>query len=135
MAKSMTGVVVSDKTDKTIVVSVQTHKTHPLYRKAYVTSKKFMAHDEQNEAHLGDKVIITETRPLSARKRHALQTIVERSAITAKDSVEAITANQTKAAVKPTENKSTKDKQPENKDSSANEASAPEAKSKKEGKV
>jgi small subunit ribosomal protein S17 len=56
MAKSLTGVVVSDKTDKTIVVSVATHKNHPLYRKAYVTSKKFMAHDEKNEAKPGDTV-------------------------------------------------------------------------------
>ena len=92
MAKTLTGVVVSDKTDKTIVVSVQTHKNHPLYRKAYVTSKKFMAHDENNEAHQGDTVVIAETRPLSARKRHVLQTIVERAAITAADSVEAVTA-------------------------------------------
>lgn len=92
MAKTLTGVVVSDKTDKTIVVSVQTHKNHPLYRKAYVTSKKFMAHDEKNEAHQGDTVIIAETRPLSARKRHTLEKIVERAAITADQSVEAITA-------------------------------------------
>lgn len=92
MAKSMTGVVVSDKTDKTIVVSVQTHKNHPLYRKAYVTSKKFMAHDEKNEAHPGDTVVITETRPLSARKRHTLTRIVERAAISQDQTVEAITA-------------------------------------------
>lgn len=92
MAKSLTGVVVSDKTDKTIVVSVTTHKNHPLYRKAYVTSKKFMAHDEKNEAKPGDTVIITETRPLSARKRHALSKIVERAAISQADSVEAVTA-------------------------------------------
>ena len=92
MAKSLTGVVVSDKTDKTIVVSVATHKNHPLYRKAYVTSKKFMAHDEKNEAHPGDTVIITETRPLSARKPHTLTKIVERGAIGKDQTVEAITA-------------------------------------------
>lgn len=91
MAKTLTGVVVSDKTDKTIVVSVTTHKNHPLYRKAYVTSKKFMAHDEKNEAKQGDTVVIAETRPLSARKHHILQTIVERAAITQADSVEAVT--------------------------------------------
>jgi small subunit ribosomal protein S17 len=94
MAKSLTGIVVSDKTDKTIVVSVQTHKNHPLYRKAYVTSKKFMAHDEKNEARPGDTVIITETRPLSARKRHTLSQIVERAAISQDQTVEAITAEQ-----------------------------------------
>lgn len=92
MAKSLTGVVVSDKTDKTIVVSVQTHKNHPLYRKAYVTSKKFMAHDEKNEAKPGDTVIITETRPLSARKRHTLSKVVERAAISQAETVEAVTA-------------------------------------------
>ena len=92
MAKTLTGVVVSDKTDKTIVVTVVTHKNHPLYRKSYVTSKKFMAHDENNEARQGDTVIIAETRPLSARKRHILEKVVERAAITADQSVAAITA-------------------------------------------
>ncbi len=77
MAKTITGVVSSDKTDKTIVVTVQTRKTHPLYRKQYTVSKKFMAHDEKNEAQVGDKVSITETRPLSARKRYMLDRIIE----------------------------------------------------------
>lgn len=92
MAKTLTGVVVSDRGDKTIVVSVTTHKNHPLYRKAYVTSKKFMAHDEKNEAKQGDTVVIAETKPLSARKRHTLYKVVERAAITAAESVEAVTA-------------------------------------------
>ena len=68
MAKSIVGVVSSDKTDKTIVVTVHTRKTHPLYRKQYMVTSKFMAHDEKNAAKTGDKVIITETRPISARK-------------------------------------------------------------------
>lgn len=92
MAKTLTGVVVSDKTDKTIVVSVQTHKNHPLYRKAYKTNKKFMAHDEKNDAKQGDTVIISETRPLSARKRHTLDKVLERAAITQAESVETVTA-------------------------------------------
>jgi small subunit ribosomal protein S17 len=92
MAKTLTGVVVSDKTDKTIVVSVQTHKNHPIYRKAYVTSKRFMAHDEKNEAKHGDTVVISETRPLSARKRHTLDKVLERAAIRQDQTVEAITA-------------------------------------------
>lgn len=92
MAKTLRGVVVSDKTDKTIVVSVQTHKNHPIYRKAYVTSKRFMAHDEKNEAKQGDTVIISETRPLSARKRHTLDKIVNHATISQDQSVEAITA-------------------------------------------
>lgn len=78
MAKTLIGTVSSNKTDKTIVVTVQTRKTHPLYRKQYMVSKKFMAHDEKNEAQLGDKVAITETRPLSARKRFQLDRIIQK---------------------------------------------------------
>lgn len=78
MARTIIGTVSSDKTDKTIVVSVRTHKTHPIYRKQYVSTKKFMAHDEKNEAKVGDKVSIVETPPLSARKRHKLEKIIER---------------------------------------------------------
>jgi small subunit ribosomal protein S17 len=81
MAKTITGVVSSDKTDKTIVVTVQTRKTHPLYRKQYTVSNKFMAHDEKNEAQIGDKVEITETRPMSARKRFILSRIIEKPAL------------------------------------------------------
>ena len=82
MAKSFTGRVSSDKGDKTIVVTVQTRKTHPLYKKQYTVSKKFMAHDEANEAHVGDKVVISETRPLSARKRFKLDRVVEKAGVT-----------------------------------------------------
>jgi len=81
MARTIVGTVSSNKTDKTIVVTVQTRKTHPLYRKQYSVSKKFMAHDENNEAEVGDKVSITETRPLSARKRYTLAKIIEKPAI------------------------------------------------------
>ncbi len=81
MAKQIIGTVSSNKGDKTIVVTVQTRKTHPLYRKQYTTTSKFMAHDEKNEAQPGDKVAIVETRPLSARKRHTLDKIVERPAL------------------------------------------------------
>lgn len=78
MAKSFVGTVSSSKGNKTIVVTVQTRKTHPLYRKQYTVSKKFMAHDENNEAQTGDKVAIAETRPLSARKRFVLTRIIEK---------------------------------------------------------
>ena len=81
MARTLIGVVSSSKADKTIVVTVQTRKTHPLYRKQYTVSKKFMAHDEKNEASTGDKVEIVETRPLSARKHHRLRRIIERPAL------------------------------------------------------
>ena len=83
MAKQIIGVVSSNKGDKTIVVTVATRKTHPLYRKQYTVTKKFMAHDEKNEAVAGDKVAIVETRPISARKHHALDRIIEKPALRA----------------------------------------------------
>lgn len=82
MARNMTGVVSSDKGDKTIVVTVTTRKTHPIYKKQYSVTTKFMAHDEKNDAHTGDKVLIEECRPLSARKRYMLKTVVERAGVT-----------------------------------------------------
>lgn len=81
MAKSFTGVVASDKGNKTIVVTVQNRKTHPLYKKQYTVSKRFMAHDEKNEAQVGDKVLIEETRPISANKHFKLVKIVERAGV------------------------------------------------------
>ena len=92
MSRTLTGIVVSDKGDKTIVIAVHMRKTNPIYKKQYSQTKKFMAHDEKNDAHVGDKVIIVETRPLSARKHFALQSIVERAAITEADRVENVTA-------------------------------------------
>jgi len=70
--KTRTGVVVSDKMDKTIVVSIVRKSKHPLYKKTVKSSKKYKAHDEQNEAKVGDEVLITETRPLSKDKRWRL---------------------------------------------------------------
>lgn len=78
MAKQLIGTVSSNKGDKTIVVTVRTRKTHPLYRKQYSISKKFMAHDEKNEAQPGDKVAIEETRPISSKKHHRLARIIEK---------------------------------------------------------
>jgi len=78
MARTIIGTVSSSKSDKTIVVTVQTRKTHPLYKKQYTVHTKFMAHDENNEAQTGDKVAIVETKPLSARKRFTLQRIIEK---------------------------------------------------------
>lgn len=91
MAKPIIGVVSSSKADKTIVVTVTARKTHPLYKKQYSSSRKFMAHDEKNEAQVGDKVAIVETRPLSARKRHILDRVIERPLIREDQTVEAIT--------------------------------------------
>ena len=73
------GTVVSDKMDKTITVMVETKKTHPLYGKRVKYSKKFKAHDENNESRIGDKVVIMETRPLSATKRFRLVEIVKKA--------------------------------------------------------
>lgn len=81
MARTITGVVSSDKADKTIVITVTTRKTHPIYKKQYSVTTKFMAHDENNEARAGDKVVIVETRPLSARKRFTLQQVVEKARV------------------------------------------------------
>lgn len=89
MAKTLQGVVSSDKADKTIVVTVVTRKTHPIYKKKYSSSKKFMAHDEKNEAKQGDTVVIAETRPLSARKRFILESIVGRAGVEHKEAGEA----------------------------------------------
>ncbi len=81
MAKTLVGTVVSDKSDKTITVKVISRKTHPIYRKQYMASRKFTAHDENNEAAVGDKVAIIETRPLSATKRFKLDKILEKPAL------------------------------------------------------
>lgn len=87
MARTIIGTVSSSKVDKTIVVTVQTRKTHPLYRKQYTVSSKYMAHDEKNEAEVGDKVAITETRPISKRKRYTLDHIIEKPALRESDKV------------------------------------------------
>lgn len=85
MAKSITGIVTSNKTDKTIVVTEHVRKTHPLYKKQYTINSKFMAHDEKNECNVGDKVVIEECRPLSARKRYQLKEVVQRATLSEKD--------------------------------------------------
>ena len=79
--KVYTGRVVSDKMDKTITVVVETQKKHGLYGKRVKYSKKFKAHDEQNEAKVGDVVRIMETRPLSATKRFRLVEVIEKAVI------------------------------------------------------
>ncbi len=67
--RSLKGVIVSDKMDKTIVISVDRYKEHPKYKKRYKISKKYKAHDEKNEYKIGDKVVIHESRPLSKDKK------------------------------------------------------------------
>ena len=73
------GRVVSDKMDKTITVVIDTYKSAPIYGKRVKYSKKFYAHDENNEAKTGDTVQIMETRPLSAKKRFRLVKVVEKA--------------------------------------------------------
>lgn len=89
MAKVLQGTVTSDRPDKSIVVTIVTHKSHPIYKKRYIASQKVMAHDQKNEAKIGDKVLISETRPLSARKRYELKKIIERPALRDEDIKEA----------------------------------------------
>ena len=79
LRKVRQGVVVSDVNDKTIVVQIRERKAHPIYKKMMTTTKKFHAHDENNEAHIGDTVRIMETRPLSKMKRWRLLEIVEKA--------------------------------------------------------
>ncbi|MBQ3431012.1 30S ribosomal protein S17 [Candidatus Saccharibacteria bacterium] len=79
MAHTLVGIVSSDKRDKTITVSITNRETHPLYRKQYTKTRKYTAHDEKNEAKLGDKVEIAACRPLSKTKAYTLVKVLERS--------------------------------------------------------
>ena len=79
MRKTRIGVVVSDKMDKTIVVAIRTRVKHPLYGKIMNRTKKFKAHDEENQCGIGDTVKIMETRPLSKDKRWRLVEIIEKA--------------------------------------------------------
>ena len=89
MAKTLTGVVTSDVADKTITVTVTSRETHPIYKKQYTVTRKYAAHDENNDAHKGDMVRIVETRPVSKRKAFKLDEIIKRSvgSIEVKDEV------------------------------------------------
>lgn len=79
MAKTLTGIVTSDVRDKTITVTVTSRETHPIYKKQYSVSRKYTAHDENNEAHKGDKVQIIETRPVSKTKAFKLAKVETKS--------------------------------------------------------
>ena len=78
LRKTRVGIVTSDKMDKTIVVEISEKKAHPLYGKQTKFSRKFKAHDENNECNIGDTVKVMETRPLSKDKRWRLVEVVER---------------------------------------------------------
>jgi len=93
MGRTIIGTVVSEASDKTIVLSETVRKTHPLYKKQYSRSTKYIAHDEKNEAKVGDVVEVKEVRPISKRKSLSLVRIVEKAKISAKDTVDAVTAD------------------------------------------
>ena len=76
--KKRIGQVVRDKMDKTVVVAIEWRQRHPLYRKSIKRISKFHAHDEQNDANVGDKVLLMETRPISRMKRWTVAEILER---------------------------------------------------------
>ena len=77
--KELVGKVVSSKNNKTITVVVETYKKDPLYGKRVKYSKKYAAHDENNMAHVGDKVRLAQTRPLSKTKRYELVEVIEKA--------------------------------------------------------
>lgn len=79
LRKTRVGLVVSDKMDKTVVVAVQEHYRHPVYKKVMRSTYKLKAHDENNECRVGDKVMIMETRPLSKDKNWRLVEIIEKA--------------------------------------------------------
>ena len=106
--RAIQGVVVSDKNDKTIVVLVETHKRHSKYGKRVKYGKKYYAHDENNEAKVGDTVTIMETRKLSATKRFRLVSIDKKAELSVKEAEaelkeEAIEAEAAAEAAKPEE--------------------------------
>jgi small subunit ribosomal protein S17 len=79
MAKTLTGIVTSDKADKTITITVTSRETHPIYGKQYTVSRKYTAHDEKNEANVGDKVTVSEVRPISRTKSFTLIRVDEKA--------------------------------------------------------
>ena len=79
LRKTRTGVVVSDKMEKSIVIAAKFKEMHPIYGKFVQKTKKYHVHDENNEAHMGDTVLIMETRPLSKTKRWRLVQIIEKA--------------------------------------------------------
>ncbi len=79
LRKTQVGVVTSDKMDKTVVVTVKDRVQHPLYKKIVNRTVKIKAHDENNECHVGDRVKIMETRPISKDKRWRVAEIIEKA--------------------------------------------------------
>jgi small subunit ribosomal protein S17 len=79
--KQEIGVVISDKMNKTLVVEIENRYSHPIYSKTLIKTKKYLAHDELEEANIGDQVLVQECRPLSKRKRWKLIKILSKSSL------------------------------------------------------
>ena len=79
--KEKVGIVISNKMQKTVVVKVESRYRHPIYSKIMIKTKKYLAHDEMSECNIGDKVLVTECRPLSKKKRWAISKIISRSSL------------------------------------------------------
>ena len=79
LRKTRTGLVVSDKMDKTVVVAIKENVRHPMYGKVMKRTSKLKVHDENNECHIGDKILIMETRPLSKDKRWRFVQMIEKA--------------------------------------------------------
>ena len=92
MSKTLVGKVTSDAADKTITVTVTSRETHPMYKKQYTVNRKYKAHDETNDARVGDTVQIVSTRPISKDKSFKLEKVIERgqSIIDIKDDTEEV---------------------------------------------
>jgi small subunit ribosomal protein S17 len=79
--KEKIGIVVSNKMQKTVVVKVESRYPHPIYSKTMIKTRKYLAHDEMSECHIGDQVLVEECRPLSRRKRWRLNKIISKSSL------------------------------------------------------
>ena len=79
--KQEIGIVISDKMNKTVVVEIENRYSHPIYSKTLIKTKKYLAHDELEEANIGDQVLVQECRPLSKRKRWKLIKVLSKSSL------------------------------------------------------
>ena len=79
--KEKIGIVISNKMQKTVVVKVESRYSHPIYSKTMIKTKKYLAHDEMSQCNIGDKVLVTECRPLSKKKRWSITKIISRSSL------------------------------------------------------
>ena len=79
--KEKVGIVISNKMQKTVVVKVESRYSHPIYSKTMIKTKKYLAHDEISQCNIGDKVLVTECRPISKKKRWSITQIISRSSL------------------------------------------------------